>query len=392
MTNKGLESVNTDPLHSPTKMKKAIANDKISDGKHSASGKPRDQNQSIERPLNRKHERRRDYTYEQVQTTGKSARVSPEAPAAPQLDHPPLHSCEPSAVRPESRDTPPPPDLNHETAAANAFGMVGRVTRRPRGMVSYAEPSLRDKMRRPTKELVDAVGADDRPQIIKVQQKPTEPGYDKMQTMIVKQEDLGEDRNWKSLPIATKCESQAFMGTESTSPLTSKSNATEGHPPVALANHPEEYSTSIEQSERPVNAVSNAGSTIAALVSGTQKVKKREEKGAMKKTEPKDIFELHSSPRNESTGATTTAPIRGSRRHSGVSTNVDVKNGRTGSDGPASRRGERRRESTTRVTIGSRKGECGMKELKSISSVADLVETGMSRAERAASRRRSMML
>ncbi|KAI9928497.1 hypothetical protein MW887_001710 [Aspergillus wentii] len=33
-----------------------------------------------------------------------------------------------------------------------------RVTRRQRAVVSYAEPNLRDKMRRPTKELIDAVG------------------------------------------------------------------------------------------------------------------------------------------------------------------------------------------------------------------------------------------
>jgi shugoshin-like protein len=39
-------------------------------------------------------------------------------------------------------------------------GLVSRPTRRPRGAVSYAEPNLRDKMRRPTNEFVDAVGAD----------------------------------------------------------------------------------------------------------------------------------------------------------------------------------------------------------------------------------------
>lgn len=53
-----------------------------------------------------------------------------------------------------SRDTPPPGELSTGSDA------TGRGSRRQRTSVSYAEPSLRDKMRRPTKELVDAVQAD----------------------------------------------------------------------------------------------------------------------------------------------------------------------------------------------------------------------------------------
>ncbi|KAL2362828.1 hypothetical protein RJZ56_004258 [Blastomyces dermatitidis] len=49
----------------------------------------------------------------------------------------------------EARDTPPLP-----TAGTT------RPPRRSRGSISYAEPNLRDKMRRPTKELVDAVSGD----------------------------------------------------------------------------------------------------------------------------------------------------------------------------------------------------------------------------------------
>ncbi|OJD21115.1 hypothetical protein ACJ73_07547 [Blastomyces percursus] len=49
----------------------------------------------------------------------------------------------------EARDTPPLP-----TTGAT------RPSRRSRGSISYAEPNLRDKMRRPTKELLDAVSGD----------------------------------------------------------------------------------------------------------------------------------------------------------------------------------------------------------------------------------------
>lgn len=47
-------------------------------------------------------------------------------------------------------DTPPPADISSN-------GETSRPSRRSRGIVSYAEPNLRDKMRRPTKDLVDAV-------------------------------------------------------------------------------------------------------------------------------------------------------------------------------------------------------------------------------------------
>ncbi|KLJ08381.1 hypothetical protein EMPG_16187 [Blastomyces silverae] len=49
----------------------------------------------------------------------------------------------------EARDTPPLPTAG-----------TSRPPRRSRGSISYAEPNLRDKMRRPTKEFVDAVAGD----------------------------------------------------------------------------------------------------------------------------------------------------------------------------------------------------------------------------------------
>lgn len=47
-------------------------------------------------------------------------------------------------------DTPPPADISSN-------GETSRPSRRARAAISYAEPNLRDKMRRPTKELFDAV-------------------------------------------------------------------------------------------------------------------------------------------------------------------------------------------------------------------------------------------
>ncbi|KJR86968.1 shugoshin family protein [Sporothrix schenckii 1099-18] len=53
----------------------------------------------------------------------------------------------------EGRDTPPPADIS-------SHGETSRPNRRSRASVSYAEPNLRDKMRRPTKELFDAVAGE----------------------------------------------------------------------------------------------------------------------------------------------------------------------------------------------------------------------------------------
>ncbi|KAL2170887.1 hypothetical protein VTG60DRAFT_4291 [Thermothelomyces hinnuleus] len=55
-----------------------------------------------------------------------------------------------SAQREVLHDTPPPADIS-------STGETTRPTRRARAPISYAEPNLRDKMRRPTKELFDAV-------------------------------------------------------------------------------------------------------------------------------------------------------------------------------------------------------------------------------------------
>ncbi|KAL5628306.1 hypothetical protein BROUX41_003054 [Berkeleyomyces rouxiae] len=64
-------------------------------------------------------------------------------------------SPEPQAAGDMSRlgDTPPP-------AHISSNGETSRPSRRARASVSYAEPNLRDKMRRPTKELFDAVAGE----------------------------------------------------------------------------------------------------------------------------------------------------------------------------------------------------------------------------------------
>ncbi|ROW03758.1 hypothetical protein VMCG_05498 [Cytospora schulzeri] len=91
-------------------------------------------------------------------------KLSMPPPAAPPVvkipQEPETPSADPGHVFPDTpetrsasanpRDTPPPADIS-------SYGETSRPSRRARASVSYAEPNLRDKMRRPTKELLDAV-------------------------------------------------------------------------------------------------------------------------------------------------------------------------------------------------------------------------------------------
>ena len=79
----------------------------------------------------------------------------------------PEPQCLPSPPRPTTPDTPERPAANKNTkpdtpppAGIDANGEIPRPGRRARASISYAEPSLRVKMRRPTKELVDAVAGE----------------------------------------------------------------------------------------------------------------------------------------------------------------------------------------------------------------------------------------
>ncbi|KAI1766627.1 hypothetical protein GGR53DRAFT_204116 [Hypoxylon sp. FL1150] len=90
--------------------------------------------------------------------------------------------------REDVRDTPPPADISARGEASRG--------RRTRAAVSYAEPNLRDKMRRPTKQLLDAVAGEGkhirRTSHSKKDELPSGP------SSAVKSEEKPE--SWKDLP------------------------------------------------------------------------------------------------------------------------------------------------------------------------------------------------
>ena len=99
-------------------------------------------------------------------------------------------------------------------------GSLGRGSRRPRAAVSYAEPSLRDKMRRPGKELVGAVEGLDKNKengvrgasMDRANSDDVKTSEDQCQAIRIKQENDVEQ--WKELPMRKK--------EEPTSPLRDK--------------------------------------------------------------------------------------------------------------------------------------------------------------------------
>ena len=128
--------------------------------------------------------------------------------------------CKTPLARIPSQDTPPPSDLSLGVVSSDVKGTLGRSSRRVKGSISYVQPNLRDKLRRPTKELVDAVIGEGRSNPIQSDGVTPDPNRAKnetvMKTVVVKWETDQQDAG--SNPIQ-----------EPLSPLTSKrgSNVTD---------------------------------------------------------------------------------------------------------------------------------------------------------------------
>ncbi|KAF2273207.1 uncharacterized protein EI97DRAFT_384069 [Westerdykella ornata] len=164
--------------------------------------------------------------------------LPPKTPAVVDIFSP--HSDKPSTSRPETKDTPPPADLNSND-------QTGRPSRRARPQVSYKEPSLNTKMRRPGKELVDAVVATNR-------RSSVEP------TSTVKREPEEHNSGWKRLPSVQGHESEAA---EAGSPLREKLGRRDATQQGDTAPDPPRLNSS---------AASNA---ISALISATSTARRK---------------------------------------------------------------------------------------------------------------------
>ena len=458
------ESVNTDPVVSPVKAKKGPANEKIAELKEKVKRDPRErtrfreQRHITEKTVPSEHHR-------EPAITAIDPRPTTPAQADLNLFSPLL--TEPSAVRPESRDTPPPSDLESKNQAA-------RTTRRPKASISYAEPSLRDKMRRPTKELVDAVVADERVHRA-ISAKP-ESGMSEAEDIIFtgavtaqadtktvtikKERGISDATNWKLLPSASgedMVKEQEAMKKidrlEPTSPLgekKSRSTISAGLPPSilterkrrTLANAPDDE---IPKAQRTNSINPGAGTVIATLMAGgnTHKRNQNHIQSQQGKTsaghtdtktkDPSDIYDFHGSSPTEignkiepSLHSKSDGSRKATRRISSVPDSLrkvssdlpvsqdgmpgtqDITSSRPRSSASASSRSTRRRD-----TLSTSFGRNGQEEDAMLVKAAgigldDLIDgeslpvdplkkglitsESLRRADRAASRRKSMMI
>jgi hypothetical protein len=301
--------------------------------------------------------------------------------------------------RVESRDTPPPTDLVTE-----ADGQ--RPSRRVRGAVSYAEPNLRDKMRRPTKELVDAVGKDGKPP----REHAIKAEGEIAQEPVIKPE-LEADVVWKEIPVA---------------PSTTVQNNTSGCKTSSNELLPSNITTHRRRRESLLNKVDldsarpGSSTAIATLLAETRKAKAAaREKAAAEKVEDGelavikdlaalDIYEFKgSSPAEQITkqAAVTgkvavprlsrrqsAAPHRGPSPDDGATSDIEVPKKQ---DSSSSNRRQStlglRSSSATSLHHGDQEVGKSLKRSTSTASMPDPAAAG-SRNDRIAARRRSMML
>ena len=271
-----------DPIASPAKSSKVGRGQKIMDSKDDIPKKPRDR--AREKPLAPKVVRIPDRMKVPKATTIEPSPGIVESTAVP------LAQLEPSislptrtgtpAVRLESLDTPPPEDF------------AGRGSRRPRGNVSYAEPNLRDKMRRPTKELADAVGTDGRIQravSAKLGNEDDDVLFERAtesskanKTGVKKEDFTPEATAWRSLPNVQALEEPLPVPEPPASPLSTKSSsiASVGNLPASVMTDRKRRASAfpspnddddVKVEPHPQIAISGSNNAIAALVAGSHK-------------------------------------------------------------------------------------------------------------------------
>ena len=291
---------------------------------------------------------------------------------------------------------------------------MGRASRR-RGAVSYAEPNLRDKMRRPTKQLVDAVGVEERQQhqAISIKSEDTQTASkgtaggvssNQMRTVMIKREATADESvNWKSVPLEDEHNTRRKERAEVVSPAGNKKASRPVDLPSSVVTERRRRPSMLDRTEHPGHlgrSTMTSGPAMAAPVGNNQSSQIEQSQDYEKdvgekevgKLESPDIYDLQDSTlgqegegKSQRDRDRNAGPLRVSRRHSSVSSDR-MKDA-------MARRAERRREASK--VSGVEDGPAGS-DLKSVRSATQLLaesnKTEPSRGERIASRRRSMML
>lgn len=268
---------------SPKKQKQSESLEKEVDPKKTAPkpSKPREQKASRKRdkadPTAKTKPRQREVQEEiplvmPEETCPETVDVQlpPKTPAMDDILSP--NPAEPSESKQKSKDTPPPSELTSLTPGTSGLSAETRPSRRPRAAVSYAEPSLRGKMRRSTKELTDAVGEDRFRRSSQIERGDSEEPRSgeektKIRTVTVKKEDP-DNASWKTLPTTEK-EANANEK-DSDSPLGNKSGTPSTELPSSVMTKRKRLTMSPNAFDAP-EGPSSSSIAISTLVAGSKR-------------------------------------------------------------------------------------------------------------------------
>jgi hypothetical protein len=245
-----LEPVNTDPVVSPRKPKKTSDVEKHGNPTASTTNASLDSVRMRIKERKAVREELKVLQFELPKEDSLPMSVTTDGEMPPKtpgiLDILSPLGSQPSTGRIVSKDTPPPASLT--TLSSVEAG--GRGSRRARAAVNYAEPNLISKMRRPTKELVDAVSKDGRPVF---------------GAMVVKSEDESDGSElqgpiWK--PMSSTSTSILILKDDAPSPLGKKSP----EDAVPRASSSLERSTALTKSESRKRSASTMASSEGEVI------------------------------------------------------------------------------------------------------------------------------
>lgn len=386
------ESTNTDPS-SPVKLSKTAAYEKFSGEKDNIPIKLQGRIRLKDKPPNKLGTASKEKVPIDTVTFDTKVENDNAEPTLHEISSP--KSPRSHAVGQASRDTPPPSNLQVDTADTGGFGTAGRSTRRPRGSVSYAEPNLRAKMRRPTSDLIDAVSTVERAQSLTASgSKEFNPSDES--ALVAKKESEEDPSNMWEIGALDGTHDQGQEGINEPKDAIQKNPATTGELPtsgiadrrrrtVGYKQREDEKSEQEKPSLHP-----GASSAIATLMAGSQRSIRREEEEKAKDVarETQEIYDLKASSPAEA--------LENDIAGNGNITSGVCKIDSISKDALAPpRRKERKRDT---LGVQGAKRDSTTSELKSSRSVAAELELQgeealpNSRAERLAVRRRSMMI
>jgi hypothetical protein len=386
--------------NSPTKVRRVHVDDKITALKEdvlknaTARTNRQDRRQSIAPPRDEagQDEQREDQPKHDVlaepETADQGLELPPKTPAG-------LDLFSPASTEPSLKSNAQPTEMAVTASVEDVLGNTGRGSRRVRAAVSYAEPNLRDKMRRPGKELVTAVEGIDhfknREASVRtesVDRRVSEDG--------VKKERLTDDAAWKRLPQVVD---------EPPSPLSNKVVRLSGEPKEkdGVTDRRIPDPTSIEAAvsklsiyDGPASSPHDHAKVTTSHPTETEARSTESKKASLKSrrhsTNPaglsrqgQDLPAMHKvtieRPPRPSSAAGHHAEGAGSRQGSAAGNRSEAPRPGSAAD---------LRRSTSVANEGS-KSSLAAAELKRSTSVAAL-GGGSERTERTASRRRSMMV